>query len=223
MDLCYSKLDCSKVNCTYHTQIRRIHYRIPGICSQPDLSWFPALILPCSVSPLIKWRWMCPCFWIAVRVKWRHAVETCVCHLGAWSLAVKDAATPVAASLFPHPSLPPCTMLSLVPSVLAFSRLPLWGGTGWPAALEPHLTSFLRFQSTYQSLEKDASIPVLGHMPTPRLMTLFITLRYSDQSGLCVHSWDREDGGTWLITCRLVQRLFLIGRELSARIRIKGC
>ena len=69
-------------------------------------------------------------------------------------------------------------------------------GTGWPAALEPHLTSFLRFQSTYQSLEKDASIPVLGHMPTPRLMTLFITLRYSDQSGLCVHSWDREDGGT---------------------------
>ena len=126
-------------------------------------------------------------------------------------------------SLFPHPSLPPCTLLSLVPSVLAFSRLPLWGGTGWPAALEPHLTSFLRFQSTYQSLEKDASIPVLGHMPTPRLMTLFITLRYSDQSGLCVHSWDREDGGTWLITCRLVQRLFLIGRELSARIRIKGC
>ena len=123
----------------------------------------------------------------------------------------------------PHPSLPPCTLLSLVPSVLAFSRLPLWGGTGWPAALEPHLTSFLRFQSTYQSLEKDASIPVLGHMPTPRLMTLFITLRYSDQSGLCVHSWDREDGGTWLITCRLVQRLFLIGRELSARIRIKGC
>ena len=122
MDLCYSKLDCSKVNCTYHTQIRRIHHRIPGICSQPDLSWFPALILPCSVSPLIKWRWMCPCFWIAVRVKWRHAVETCVCHLGAWSLAVKDAAAPVAASLFPHPFWFPAS-LCYIPSPSMYPNL----------------------------------------------------------------------------------------------------
>ena len=119
---CYSKLDCSRVNCTYHTQIRRIHHRIPGICSQPDLSWFPALILPCSVSPLIKWRWMCLCFWIAVRVKWRHAVETFVCHLGAWSLALKDAAAPVAASLFPHPFWFPAS-LCYIPSPSMYPNL----------------------------------------------------------------------------------------------------
>lgn len=122
-------------------------------------------------------------------------------------------------------SLPPQHLACFHLCWLLLCRLSLWGGKELTSSSRPtlHFVPEILGDRSYRYLEKDSGFPRLGSYAHPRLIALFMALKYFDQPGFVITLTVGKVGHLDWQPCQLMERLFLIEREsFFARIRGKG-